>query len=234
MRRSFVYGVLITAVSGAVLCQPTKAHCLAEAVHKSQVDSAQRDHRPASAGLDRLLETELVRVAITLRRRTQLPLANEQIARRAAKLAEEFGKIALDCYFANNVCERQKQEFLAGGKFSPRRFLAGSAELAIAHQRLAQSMVALAALPADESQKFGQLVLEQLCQIYNTNRQVDRELQSLLVDGQLPEEAIEPFKSVVRDADQRIRRESLRLEPSTGRAREALARWLESQKGAVD
>jgi hypothetical protein len=230
MRRSFVLGALITALPGAAQCQATNAQSAAEVVHQSQVDSTQRDCPPASASLDHLLRKGVTRAAITLHRRTHLPLANDQVAKRAATLAEESGRIAIDCYFANNVCQRQTQEFLAGGKFSPQEFLAGSAELAIAHQRLAQAFLALAALPVDESQEFGQLVLEQLGDIYNTNRHVDRELRSLLVDGRLPEEAIEPFKTVVREADERIRRESLRLEPTTAQAREALARWLKSQK----
>ncbi len=230
MRRSFMVRVLIVAVPTLVPGQPINAQCPTAVARQTQVDSAQRDRPPDSASLDRLLRKGLTRAAITLHRRTHLPPASDQVAKRAARLAEESGRIAIDCYFANNVCQRQKQEFLAGGKFSPREFLAGSAELAIAHQRLAQTFLALAALPVDESQKFGQLVLEQLGDIYNTNRQVDRELQSLLVDGQLPQEAIEPFKTVVREADERIRRESLRLEPSTAQAREALARWLKSQQ----
>ena len=168
-----------------------------------------------------LLRKSFVRATIAIRRSLLPPLTDAEIDQRAARFCEVTGKFVLDHFFANNVCKAHQTALLEHGEFDAKEFMAAFQKRREIEERFAQYILDFAALPSDEAQEYGGVLLEGIATIYNVDIATERELRDLLVDGRLPAASLERAKQVLINSVERTRSEPM---PSDKAIRRAIER----------
>ena len=202
----------------AALGATARAQDPAEIIRQTEARQGQGvDHVPNSH-FAVLLRKIFVQAMIALRSRSQPPLTDAEIERRAGKFCEECGHLVIDHFFANNGCKTHQAALLERGEFDAEEFMAALKKRREIEEQLARCVLDFASLPSDEAREYGRLLLDGFAAIYNANRSVELQLQDLLVDGRLPAASIERAKQVLIDAVERARSEPMPSDKAIQRA----------------
>lgn len=183
--------------------------------------------RSSPVDLESRLRSGVVRVAVSLRQRSEPRPSDKDLRERARQLFEETSQVGIDYFFANAACEVHERRLFEQRELNAAEYFAADQKRAALEVQFAEGILAIAALPQGDAREFGELGLDLICVMYTSHQQAQRRLRQLLVDGQLPAEAVDEAQAILKEARLRIRERAAALDKATAAARERLVHWIE-------